>query len=372
MIRDDVLTVCKPVGGKEELEALKEVIESGWWGKGPKVEEFENKFAEMVGVKYAVGVTSNSIGQDMVLKAAEIKNCDIISPTISFLTTGVVPLWNNCSSNLVDVERRTLNIDPEDVKKSLKKNTKAIIAVNMVGVPAAIDDIRDFYDGLVIEDCALSCYTPGAGLKGDVAVWSFQAVKTMSCGDGGMITTNDKRIYDKLKLLINFGIERSTYDRSLDISKKGTQGYTWDFEVKSVGYKAYMNDIQAGLCLAQLGKLDRLLSIRRKIQECYNSELSDLIETPVWTENVQWYCARVPEEHRNSLMSYLASKRIHTAVHFKPLHLHPLFKRNREFPVADSEWPKLISLPCHPKMTDYDIDYVIHWVREYFKNAGRG
>jgi dTDP-4-amino-4,6-dideoxygalactose transaminase len=239
----------------------------------------------------------------------------------------------------------------------------------MVGIPAPIEEIKSFYDGFIIEDCALSLYVPGAGLKGDAAVWSFQAVKTISCGDGGMITTNNKDLYKKLKLMINFGIEKSTYIRStIDYKKGNNRGYVSDFEVKTVGYKSYMNDIQAALCLSQLTKLDKYLEIRRHIQKRYNKELSNFIEIPPWSENVQWYCARVPKEHRDALRNYLASKNIHTAVHWKPLHLHPLFKQDKDFPVANSEWLKFITLPCHPAMTESDIDYVIFWIKEYFNN----
>ena len=103
-IREKMLPVLQPKGGKEEIAALTEVIESGWWGKGPKVAEFEEKFAKMVGAKYAVAVNSATSGQDLVLKALDIKDADVINPTISFMTTAVVPLWNNCTSNIVDVE----------------------------------------------------------------------------------------------------------------------------------------------------------------------------------------------------------------------------------------------------------------------------
>ena len=129
-IREKMLPVLQPVGGDEEIQNLAESIRSGWWGKGPKVAEFEKKFAEMVGAKYAVTVNSATSGQDLVMKALGIKDCDIINPTISFMSTAVVPLWNNCTSNIVDVQEDTMCICPEDVRKSLKPNTKAIIAVN--------------------------------------------------------------------------------------------------------------------------------------------------------------------------------------------------------------------------------------------------
>ena len=362
-IRETVLPVLRPSGGNEELDSLRECIETGWWGKGPKVTEFEKKFAKMVGAKYAVAVTSNSAGQDLVFKALGIKDCDIINPTMSFITTAVVPLWNNCTSNIVDVLDDTLCIDPEDVRKNLKPNTKAIIAVNMAGVPAPIDDIREFYDGFILEDCAHSCYTPGAGSKGDAAVWSFQAVKTMPCGDGGMITTNDKDLYEKLVPLTWMGIT-STFSRMNNLGDK--PGYSWDYDIDVLGYKCYMIDLQAAIALEQMKKLSKHLEWRRHIQKCYNDELSGLIRIPAWSETVQHYGARVPSNERNDMINYLADKKIHTSVHYKPLHIHKIVKQDRDYPVANNEWKKLVSLPCHPGMTPEDIDYVIYWVKEFY------
>ena len=372
-IRDKMLPVLRPYGGKEEVEALREVIESGWWGNGPKVSQFEKEFAELVGAKYAVAVTSNSHGQDLVMKALGIKNKDVINPTISFMATAMIPLWNDCTTNVVDVDPYEMNIDPDDVKKYLKSNSDVLIAVNEAGVPAPIDEIRSFYDGFIIEDCAHSCYTPGAGTKGNVAVWSFQAVKTMPSGDGGMITLNDEKLYHKLKEMTWFGVS-STFSR---VNKKdgitGKPGYTWDYEVDKIGYKCYMIDLTAALCLEQLKKLPKHLKWRRHIQSRYNNELCEKVIRPAHSETVQYYCAKVPHADRDNLIDYLASKNVHTSVHFKPLHKYEIIQKHmihpgREFKVADHEWLGLVSLPVHPAMTEEDIDYVIYWVNEYFKN----
>ena len=372
-IRKNMLPVLRPYGGKEEVEALKEVIESGWWGKGPKVDQFEKEFAEMVGAKYAVAVTSNSHGQDLVMKALDIKDGDVINPTISFMATAMIPLWQpNITTNVVDVDPVTMCIDPEDVRKSLTPNTKAIIAVNQAGVPAPIKEIREFYDGLIIEDCAHSCYTPGAGQASDIAIWSFQAVKTMPCGDGGMITLNDEELYYKLKEMTWFGVS-STYSRvAKEDTVTGKPGYTWDYEVDKIGYKCYMIDLTATLCLEQMKKLPEFLEKRRHVQSRYNAELCSEVERPPFTDTVQYYCAKVPAEHRADLIDYLASKNVHTSVHFKPLHKYEIIKKHlthpdKKFPVADKEWLRLISLPVHPAMTEKDIDYVIYWVNQYFK-----
>ena len=372
-IRKNMLPVLRPYGGKEEVEALREVIESGWWGKGPKVSQFEEEFAKLVGAKYAVAVTSNSHGQDLVMKALGIKGKDVINPTISFMATAMIPLWNDCTTNVVDVDPYEMNIDPDDVKKHLTPNSDVLIAVNEAGVPAPIDEIRTFYDGFIIEDCAHSCWTPGAGTKGDVAVWSFQAVKTMPSGDGGMITLNDEKLYHKLKEMTWFGVS-STFSR---VNKKdkvtGRPGYTWDYEVNKVGYKCYMIDLTAALCLEQMKKLPKHLSWRRHIQKRYNDELCEQITRPAHSETVQYYCAKVPHKYRGELIDYLSNKNIHTSVHFKPLHKFEIIQKHmthpgRKFHVADVEWLGLVSLPVHPAMTKEDIDYVVYWVKEYFNN----
>jgi len=374
-IRQKMLPVLQPKGDQSDIDAVKEVIESGWWGKGPKVEQFEKEFAQLVGSKYAIAVTSNSHGQDLVMKALGIKNRDVINPTISFMATAMIPIWNDCTTNIVDVDPFNMNINPDDVKKHLTPKSDVLIAVNQAGVPAPIDDIRKFYDGYIIEDCAHSCYTSGAGLKGDCAVWSFQAVKTMPSGDGGMITLNDEKLYNKLKEMTWFGVS-STFSRvNKNDSVTGKPGYTWDYEVDKVGYKCYMIDLTAALCLSQLKKLPDMLKWRRHVQTRYNNELCEQVIRPPFSDTVQYYCAKVSHQHRDNLIDYLANKKIHTSVHFKPLHKFEIIQKyltypNRKYNIADYEWLGLISLPVHNAMNDDDISYVIYWINKYFENNG--
>ena len=363
-IRENMLPVLGPKGGKEEIEALQEVIESGWWGKGPKVAEFEEKFAKMVGHKYAVAVTSASHGQDLIMKAMGFKGIDVINPTISFIATAMIPLWNGFTTNIVDVKRDTLCIDPKDVEKYKKPNSEVMIAVNQAGVPCDYNALRKVFGGFILEDTAHSCYTPGAGQGGDAAVWSFQAVKTMPTGDGGMITTNDKQLADKCREMTWFGVS-STWSRA----SGATPGYAWDYQVDLIGYKYYMIDIIAAIALEQMKKLPENLKFRRHVQKRYNEELNPIIERPYHTETVQYYCAKVPPKDRDNLINYLSDKNIHTSVHFKPLHKYSPLIQNRDYPVADVEWLKLISLPVHNGMIEEDIDYVIYWVNKYFEEV---
>tara|TARA_R100000231_G_scaffold93412_1_gene70124 strand:- start:163 stop:762 length:600 start_codon:yes stop_codon:yes gene_type:complete len=195
----------------------------------------------------------------------------------------------------------------------------------------------------------------------------------MPCGDGGMITLNDEKLYNKLKEMTWFGVS-STFSRvnkndNDDVS--GKPGYTWDYEVDKIGYKCYMIDINAAICLEQMKKLPKNLELRRHIQSRYNNELHECVQRPPFTDTVQYYCAKVPADHRDEFIDYLADKKIHTSVHFKPLHKYEIIQKhmtfpNREFPVADKEWLRLVSLPVHPAMTEEDIDYVIYWVNKYF------
>jgi perosamine synthetase len=378
-IRENMLPVLGPKGGKEEVQALQEVIESGWWGKGPKVAEFEQKFAEMVGHKYAIAVTSASHGQDLIMKAMGFKNIDVINPAVSFIATAMIPLWNGFTSNIVDVKRDTLCIDPEDVENYKKPNSEVLIAVDQAGILADYDTLRKKFGGFIIEDCAHSCWFPGSGLGGDCAVWSFQAVKTMPCGDGGMITTNDKQLADKCREMTWFGVS-STWSRSQGAS--GKPGYAWNYEVDILGYKYYMIDIMAAICLEQMKKLPEHLKFRRHIQDRYNKELHPLIERPPYSETVQYYIGRVDDVRRNyapdgsgystvysrdGLIDYLSDKNINTSVHFKPLYKYKPLLQDREYPVSNTEWRRLISLPCHNRMVEEDIDYVIYWVNKFFE-----
>ena len=360
-VRKNPLKVLGPHGDESDVQAIREVILSGWWGKGPKVEEFEQEFAKLVGAKHAISVTSNSHGQDLVMKAMGFKGVDIINPTMSFIATAEIPLWNECTTNIVDVDRVNLNITVEEVEKWKKPNSEVCVAVNMAGIPAPIDEIRKVFGGFIIEDCAHSCYTPEHGTMGDVAVWSFQAVKSMPMGDGGMITLNDKDLYEKMVEMIWFGIS-PTWKRFTG------SGYAWDYEIETLGYKYYMIDIIAALGLSQLKKLPTFLDTRRHIQKRYNEELYSTIERPPYSDTVQYYCARVPKEKRDDLINYLADKKIHSSVHFKPLHLHELLRDdNKKLPVSEQEWLRLITLPCHNGMTDDDIDYVIYWVNKFIE-----
>ena len=368
-IRKTPINVLKPIGDSTDIKYISDVIKSGWWGNGPLTSKLEEKFKKLTSKKYAIATNSNTSGLDMVIKAYNLGQSDILSPTISFATTAIVPLWNNCNSILCDVEEETLNISIESIKKNLTKNTKAIIVVNHAGVSANIAEIRKVFKGLIIEDCAHSGYVKGAGEHSDLSIWSFQAVKTIPAGDGGMITLNNKKIYEKLRSFSWFGIP-STYSRV----GKNKKGYTWDYDITTLGYKTYMTDLTASLCLSQMSKLDKNLNKRIFIREFYKKNLTKHLTLLPDSNTVQYMIVKVKKlKQRDSLINFLKDKKIQTSVHFKPIHLFTLFKKQHkqkgEFPIANNVWKKIITLPCHPAVTINDLKYICYWINKFFNES---
>ena len=206
-------------------------------------------------------------------------------------------------------------------------------------------------------------YTPGAGKRGDITIWSFQAVKTLPMGDGGMITTNDEKIYERLRTLTWLGVEKSTYQRA------GNKRYTWDYDItQAEGLKCYMNDINAVIGLGQLERLEETNAKRRAIQSIYNEAFISIpqIKIPAYSHTVQYYTIQC--ERRDELSDYLATNDIATSVHFKPLYEMTYWKKAKKnpLPVCDSVWPKLLSLPVHNALTFEQLETIISLVKNFY------
>lgn len=360
----EMIPVLKPTIDEETKKDLLRVLDSGWWGQGPKTKEFEEKFAEYVGSKYAVATNSGTAALDLCLKVYGIKGGELITTPMTFVSDAIVGEWNGMDVTFCDIDRRSLCLDPN--KLVISKDTKAIIAVDSHGRLADIKGIREKFDGLIIEDAAHAMYTPGAGKDSDITIWSFQAVKTLPAGDGGMITTNDENIYKRLRTLTWLGVEKSTFDRA------GKKKYTWDYDItQSEGIKGYMNDLTAVLCLGQLRRLDQTNAKRRSIQYYYNQAFRDIPEivTPEWSETVQYYTMEC--ERRDELSEFLAEHGVATSVHFKPLSEMTYWKKavKRPLPVTDETWVKLLSIPVHNALTWTQVDSIIFWIKAFYGKA---
>ncbi len=349
------IPVLRPTADNETKLELLRVIDSGWWGQGSKVAELEKAFAEKVGAKFAIATSSCTAALDLCLKAHNIQDGKLVTTPMTFVADAIVGEWNGMDVEFADINSFTLCLEPD------AWDADVVIAVHSHGRLADIEKMRELNPGaLIIEDCAHAMYTPGAGSMGDIAVWSFQAVKTMPAGDGGMVTTNDEAIAQKIRNMTWLGIEKSTYQRAE--SKK----YSWDYDIIHGGTKSYMNDINAVLALGNLRRLDQLLEKRRQIQLTYNIAFRDLPGVSFLEDShtVQYYTLMV--ENRDAISEYLADRGIATSVHFKPLSEMTYWKKAavRPLPVTERIWPLLLSLPCHDSLTHQEQAYIIDCFKE--------
>ncbi len=364
-----MINVLQPTISEETIQAVTEALRGQWWSFGDKVYEFEKKFADKVGAKYAIATNSCTSALDLSLKVYDIKGGELITQASTFVSDAIVGEWNGMDVTFADIDEDSFCLDPKSLY--VTKDTKAIIAVDSHGRLADIEgiriqialnpEIRD--DILIIEDAAHAMYTPEVGKYADITVWSFQAVKTMPMWDGGMITTNDEKIYARLRKMTWLGVEKSTFDRA------GNKRYTWDYDITQAdGIKAYMTNIQAVVGLGQLERIDEMTAKRRAIQSVYNEAFKDIqeIKLPQYSHTVQYYTMKC--ERRDELSEFLATKDIITSVHFKPLSEMTYYKKyvKRPLPITEKIWRELLSLPCHDALTWNNVDYVIKCVKEFY------
>jgi dTDP-4-amino-4,6-dideoxygalactose transaminase len=366
--------------GEEEMAAVREVLESGWLTTGPRVREFEAAFRSFVGTREAVATSSCTAALHLALAAIGVSEGDeIILPTMTFATSGEVILYFKARPVLVDCAEGSFHMDPEKAARAVTSRTRAILPVHYAGYASGMDVILDTarrHDLKVIEDAAHafpSRYKGRmVGTLGDITCFSFYATKTLTTGEGGMATTENPEYAERIRILGLHGITRDAW-------KRYTAEGSWRYDILDVGYKYNLTDLQAALGLVQLRKCDALRARRAAIAERYTQSLKTLsvFDTPRTPEDVThaWhlYVLRVnPSElriSRDRVIEELKSRGIGTSVHFIPLHLHPLYQktldyRAGQFPNAEKEFERAISLPIYPAMTGEDVDRVIEAVQE--------
>lgn len=359
-----MIPLLKPSVSDKEIEYLTETLKGGWWGLGPKTEEFEQRFATHVGVQYAVGVNSATAALDLALRAHDVKDGEIIVPALTFVSTGLVGLYNNCKVIFADIKEDTLCIDWEDVRKKVTPNTKAIIPVHYAGrytkAPIWVNDaLHQLPMPLIIEDAAHAAGNPHVG-KFNTACWSFHAVKNLATGDGGMVTTNDRQIYEKLLKLRWVGIDRTTWERA---QKK----YGWDYSIESIGFKSHMNDLTASLGLAQLERLEDMNNKRKVLVFRYMHELQDVkwLKLPKYDPYSSWHLFVVQVDgDRDKFIDHMLAKGVSAGVHYKPLTEYKIFDKI-PLPVTDRVWKKIVTLPLFADMTDAEFIQIINAIKSY-------
>jgi perosamine synthetase len=365
----------------DDIAAVSKVIQSGvYWTTGPTLKEFEGKIADYIGAKYAVAFSSGTTALHSALVAQGIKEGDeVIVPSFSFISTANAALFERAVPVFADIERKTFGLDPEDVKEKITDKTKAIITVHYGGNPCLIRELKevaDDYHLALIEDAAES-FGAAVGSKkvgtfGDSAMLSFCQNKVITTGDGGAIVTDSSDTCEKLKLLRSHGrLEPSDYFSSSEIA-----------DYVSLGYNYRMSDITAALGIAQLGKADRIIDMRRRNVVVFNEALLKVeqVVTPQNLDNYypvyQLYTIMVKSgrETRDRLLKYLVDNGISTKVYFDPIHLTHFYKQvlgyKTKLPVTEDVAGRVLTLPMYPTLTVEEIKYMAEKIEEFFEREG--
>ena len=361
--------------GEEEVQAVSEVIRSGWLTMGPKTFEFEKEFAKYVGAQHAVAVSTGTAALHLSLEAAGIGAGDeVLLPTTTFTATAEAVTYLRARPVLVDIEPVTMNMDPEDAARRITSKTRAIIPVHLGGQPCDMDEIHTLarmHHLRVIEDAAHALPSEYRGKRvgqiSEFTCFSFYATKTLTSGEGGMITTDNSTVADRMRLMRLHGIERDAW-------KRYRADGSWFYEVLEAGFKYNLTDFQSAMGLVQLAKCDRMKQAREAVAQRYSDAFSSFDELVVPTvlpdRRTSWhlYALRLRLDRlsldRNNFVQALHRHGVACSVHFIPLHLHPYYQRVYgyqigDYPRAEQEYHSCFSLPIYPGMTDREINHVV-------------
>jgi perosamine synthetase len=370
-----MIPFARPDIGHDEIERVRAVLESGWLTTGEQVHQFERELASLVGAKHAIALNSGTAALHLALEAIGLTRDDeVIVPAYTFTATAEVVLYFGARPVLVDVDPRTLNIDPKCVAAAITDRTKAIIPVHFGGLAADLDALRVIAKPsniAIIDDAAhaLPSRYRGrmVGAISDLTCFSFYATKTITTGEGGMICTDDDTWAARCRVMALHGISHDAWNR---YRAEGS----WYYEVVAPGYKYNMTDIAAALGIAQLAKVERMRERRQQIALRYNVAFGGdaSFEIPAFDapEDHAWhlYALRLNGIERAAFIETLRSRGVGTSVHFIPLHLHPFYRERfgytrESFPVSTREYEREVSLPIYSVMPDADVESVIEAVR---------
>jgi perosamine synthetase len=373
-VRSTLLPYGRQSIAEDDIQSVVDVLRSDWLTTGPKVAEFEEAFAVRVGAKYAVSFSSGTAALHGAAFAAGLKPGDeAITTPMTFAATANCVLYQGATPIFADVSADTLNLDSEKVAARITPRTRVIIPVDYAGHPADLDAILNIasrHGLVVIED---ACHALGAEYHGrrvgsiaHMSVFSFHPVKHLATGEGGMVTTDRADLAESLRRFRNHGI-------SSDARQRQAEGQ-WHYEMVLLGFNYRLTDIACALGLSQLKKLEMNLTRRREIADCYTRAFRNLdgILVPPVRPNVNpaWhlYPIRVNPARLNAgraqVFRALRAENIGVNVHYIPVHLHPYYRdqlgyRGGEYPVAETAYEQLISVPMFHGMTDQDVEDVI-------------
>jgi len=373
------IAIALPVTGEEEWQAVKEPILSGWLTQGPKVSEFEKNFALHHKVDYALAVTSCTTGLHLALAAIGVGVDDeVIVPAFTWIATANVVLYCGAKPIFVDIEEHTFNINPELIAEKITEKTKAVIPVHLFGLCADIDAVRAVVPKhiKIIEDaaCAAGSNYKGrwAGNLGDVASFSFHPRKSITTGEGGMVTTNDEKLANHMNQMRNHGATVSEEQRH-----HGPKPYILpDFNLLGFNYR--MTDLQGAVGIVQLKKLDRLIDERAKWAQWYREQLKNIewLQLPNepnqgrhgWQSFVTYVNPQKAPMSRNEIMEFLQDKGVSTRPETHAVHMLSLYKdkfniKPEDYPVAKDCDANSMAIPLHNRMSRDDYEYVVQMIK---------
>lgn len=378
----------------EDITEVVKVLKSDFLTQGPKINEFETKFAEFIGSKYAVAVSNGTAALHLsTLSLGVKKGTKVITSPLSFVATSNAILFCGGEVEFCDINPKTLLLDIKQVRKKIESQPmgtySGIIPIDFAGYPVQMDQFRalaDEYGLWILED---SCHAPGGtfndfkgklqncgnGNYADLAIFSFHPVKHIACGEGGMITTNNEKFYNKLLKLRTHGITKdlSEFQNPIELSGGSKQYPGWYMEMQNIGFNYRMSDILASLGISQLKRADKSLLKRKQIAKKYFEAFKgkDFIK---WQSGFidghayHLYILQVPE--RLELYEYLKKHKIYTQIHYFPIHLMPYYKslgwKKGDMPNAENYYKNCISLPIFPTLTDLEHQFVIDKIISFY------
>ena len=373
MAQDRFVPFSRPWIDDTEIEAVSQVLASKWISTGTRVREFERAFAEYLGVKHAIAVSSCTAALHLSLVVAGIGRGDeVITTPYTFTATAEAIRYVDAKPVFVDIHPDTLNIDTNRIKAAITDRTKAILPVHIAGVPCDMDTLREIchtHNLTLVDDAAHAIPTEYKGQSignlGDLSAFSFYANKNLTTGEGGMITTNSDAFAEPLRTMRLHGINKDAWSRQ-------SQRNIWQYDIATEGYKYNMTDIQAAMGVCQLMKLNKQHERRRNFAQMYQRELTKFpqINTPLAPDNPRehaWhlYIIQLNTGNRDEFVAALREANIECSVHYIPLHLFDFYQerygyRIGDFPCAEAAFERVVSLPLHPGLTEDDIHTVIN------------
>jgi len=358
-----IIKLFDPVVDPSERKSLLKVLDSKFWASGSgsgNVQKFENKFKKYVQSKTCVAVNSGTAALNLALSLFEIKNKEVILPSMSFVSTAHCVVVNGGKPVFVDIEPDTLCIDPKKIKQAISKSTAAIIPVHFGGMPCNLDKIHKIAKSFnldIIEDAAHAVGTTWKnfekiGAHGSAVCFSFHPVKNLAMPTGGLISLNHKN--------------HKTFEKILNSRRWCgiTDRKQTDYDVKEIGWNYYMNEFSAVIGLQQLKKLDKLNKFRRKIAKKYSKEINLESKMP-FDHNCSYHLYWILVKNRQKFREKLHENGIETGTHYKPIHLMKMYKNSHNLPITEKIGKQIVTIPIHPNLKQSEIDKIISTINRH-------